>query len=197
MCERGCTESISSPGTQVSISRIWHVRHDLDGSDERSKFLRKICGNFKAIRQHLRVLEGGEWFGREIVDRVTHASRLTWPIRAVQSTIPYTWRRTNDSKRTQTHTRATRMVWLHTTTNPRSNASSVLLRWYSVKSSRPLLWEGWLTLVRVIDVPVYQDVLTWDMLSWAGRQNSGFACSIKVELAFASLQWRWMWITCW
>ena len=49
MCERGCTESISSPGTQVSISRIWHVRHDLDDSDERSKFLRKICGSFKGM----------------------------------------------------------------------------------------------------------------------------------------------------
>lgn len=60
MCDRGCTESISSPGTQVSISRIWHVRHGLDGSDGRSEFLRKMCGSFKAIRQQLRVLEGGE-----------------------------------------------------------------------------------------------------------------------------------------
>ena len=105
-CNRGCTESISTPGTQVLISSFWYTGIYLDSPDDRAEFLRKICGGFKWIWQVLRVLWGGEWIGREIVDRVTHASRAMWPIRAVQNTIPYTWRRTTESKRAQTQTRA-------------------------------------------------------------------------------------------
>ena len=48
------------------------------------------------------------------------------------------------------------------------------------------MWDGWLILDRVIDAPVYQDILTWDGLSQAIEMRSRFSGLFKSRTLWCS-----------
>jgi len=79
------------------------------------------------------------------------------------------------------------------------NAVQTIPFGFVVLSSMPLtigLRDGWLILDWVIDVSVYQDILTWDGLSQVIEMRSCFSGLFKSRTLWCSQCWR-MWVTCW